>query len=533
MEKLLVYMVQTTVCTGLFWWIYGRIIESRTGYDQARFYLLSAVLVSAVIPLLEIPVFPGKTIVVSAMPFGAVAEPVRAAAPVAGPSLNWAEYLYAGILLVFVFQILCRLCALYRLVKRGRVARGDSETGDDSVKIVRHPDISVPFSFFHYIFLPEHISEEQKRAVLLHEQSHMRHAHSVDRILLETLQGIMWYNPFVRLIRRKVVEIHEFQADRDVLDSGVELSAYRELLLQQTMGSGKHIVNNLHQSFIKKRFIMMTKFQKSKYALLRIGTAVPATAVLMLCFSFVEKDAVIVSESKGQAVDTTMTTDKGTFNVRISTDSDGEKIYEVRAADNNVATVTVEEVETVAVDTVITTDRGTFKVKMSMDSKGEKIYEMRSAYVADTLNVGKSKVWIVGRNMSEPDTSKKNVASYVKIDSVPIITTAVSSAKKDSVLVVGKAMFFKDLGNVKKQPDDTTSVKLFFRAENSEVEPLVIVDDKKAESKIIAELNPENIESFSVLKDSAAIRTYGEEGKNGVLIIRTKKRAGQQSSDGE
>ena len=466
-------MVQTTVCTGLFWWIYGRVVESRTGYDQARFYLLSAVLVSAVIPLLEIPVFPGKTVVAAAVPFGAVAEavPVRTMAGlvVGAFAEHWAECLYVGIFLVFAFRILRQLHFLYRLVGRGRVCRENPEAKDDSVRIVRHPDIDVPFSFFHYIFLPEHISEEQKRTVLLHERSHMRHAHSVDRILLETLRGIMWYNPFVRLIGRKVVEIHEFQADRDVLDSGVELSAYRELLLQQTMGSGKHIVNNLHQSFIKKRFIMMTKFQKSKYALLRIGTVLPVTAVLMLCFSFVEKDAVVVSEPDGQAADTVVTTDKGVFKVKMITDAEGTKIYEMRRAiDNDVETAALEESPTATVQFVR----------------------------RDTVCVA-----------ADSALTKE------------VHVTAVSSEK--GVSVNNKVTFFVQYKKNEQVPG-TDSTAVIVRMGAGTEEPLVVIDGKKSNSEIFAKLSPKDIESFSVLKDEAATRTYGEEGKNGVIVVRTK-----------
>jgi TonB-dependent SusC/RagA subfamily outer membrane receptor len=50
---------------------------------------------------------------------------------------------------------------------------------------------------------------------------------------------------------------------------------------------------------------------------------------------------------------------------------------------------------------------------------------------------------------------------------------------------------------------------------------LVIVDGK--EGVDINSLSPENIETFKILKDQEAIEKYGEKGKNGVVIITTKK----------
>jgi len=50
--------------------------------------------------------------------------------------------------------------------------------------------------------------------------------------------------------------------------------------------------------------------------------------------------------------------------------------------------------------------------------------------------------------------------------------------------------------------------------------PLYIVDGKETDS--IESLLPENIESISVLKDQSAVSTYGEKGKNGVILITTK-----------
>lgn len=51
--------------------------------------------------------------------------------------------------------------------------------------------------------------------------------------------------------------------------------------------------------------------------------------------------------------------------------------------------------------------------------------------------------------------------------------------------------------------------------------PLYIIDGKEVSE--IKSLNKESIESIEVLKDSSARTLYGDKGKNGVVIITTKK----------
>ena len=49
--------------------------------------------------------------------------------------------------------------------------------------------------------------------------------------------------------------------------------------------------------------------------------------------------------------------------------------------------------------------------------------------------------------------------------------------------------------------------------------PLYLIDGKKVEKEELNELDPSTIKSINVLKDENAIEKYGEEGKNGVVVI--------------
>ena len=57
---------------------------------------------------------------------------------------------------------------------------------------------------------------------------------------------------------------------------------------------------------------------------------------------------------------------------------------------------------------------------------------------------------------------------------------------------------------------------------NGATSPLIILDGVKVSKADLNSLDPEVIESFSVLKDATASAMYGTRGANGVLIVKTK-----------
>ena len=63
------------------------------------------------------------------------------------------------------------------------------------------------------------------------------------------------------------------------------------------------------------------------------------------------------------------------------------------------------------------------------------------------------------------------------------------------------------------------SVKIVSQKNN----PLIVVNDSILKYEVIEFLNPNDIESVTVWKDEKAKSMYGEKGKNGVIVITTKK----------
>jgi TonB-linked SusC/RagA family outer membrane protein len=55
------------------------------------------------------------------------------------------------------------------------------------------------------------------------------------------------------------------------------------------------------------------------------------------------------------------------------------------------------------------------------------------------------------------------------------------------------------------------------------VDPLILIDNVEVSSSDLARLHPDDIESFSILKDATATALYGARGANGVVLVTTKE----------
>jgi len=53
--------------------------------------------------------------------------------------------------------------------------------------------------------------------------------------------------------------------------------------------------------------------------------------------------------------------------------------------------------------------------------------------------------------------------------------------------------------------------------------PYVIIDGKESSSTLLKDIKPDQIESIDILKGEFAVKNYGDKGKNGVVIVTTKK----------
>jgi TonB family protein len=141
-----------------------------------------------------------------------------------------------------------------------------------------------PFAFFGWIVFPEKLIEHRDLTkMLIHERVHSRHWHSLDMLLGEIFTVFQWFNPASWMLKRLIVENHEYTADRAVVDLGIDTYEYQASLVNATVGREVVPVNHFSLILIKKRITMMNK--KSSSAWLKVKSLLVPVAfigVLML-----------------------------------------------------------------------------------------------------------------------------------------------------------------------------------------------------------------------------------------------------------
>ena len=136
------------------------------------------------------------------------------------------------------------------------------------------------FSFFRYAFFP---NENVDPDILRHEISHIEHHHSWDILFAEVMMILQWFNPFIYLYKKELQSIHEYQADRDVVATGVDKKNYMMLILQQcTAVDFSGMSNNFSLILTKKRIKMITKNEKAKGLWWRLLATLPVLALLLI-----------------------------------------------------------------------------------------------------------------------------------------------------------------------------------------------------------------------------------------------------------
>ena len=136
------------------------------------------------------------------------------------------------------------------------------------------------FSFFRYAFFPD---ENVAPDIVRHELSHIAHHHSWDILFAEVMMILQWFNPFVYKYKKELQSLHEYQADRDVVATGVDKRDYMMLILQQcTAADFSGMSNNFSLILTKKRIKMITRNEKAKGLWWRLLATLPVLAILMI-----------------------------------------------------------------------------------------------------------------------------------------------------------------------------------------------------------------------------------------------------------
>ena len=553
MKTLAIYALEVLACSGVLLAAYTILLDRRVKFRWCRLYLLASTAAAALIPLLRIPVWPGQVIVATpTVTAPDLADWTAEVLPDAEAHAITPGHLCLGLYLAGATLILGIM--LWQIFRIRRLRRGAEVTRTGKYRIVRTRQEIASFSFFRTIYIWAATPAAEMGAILAHESSHIAHRHSLERIVMETMKAALWWNPFVWIAARRLTEAEEFEADSDVLTSGYDRAEYMQTIFKQLFGYSPEIANGLRNSLTKKRFKMMTTQTKSRHSLLRLAGILPALIGLLCAFSFTTRAAVIVAPTAGTGIGTApgLETQNAGDEKKDKTRSVS---IEVRSKDKGALSGAIVQVIGTTQGTVTDTD-GHAEIAVPGGSKLMISYPGYEPATVDTKQHSQKEATVVvllrteNRAASSSNqgaaTTEKQVAVTVLKDGEPLPGAVITikdtqkgvvtdksghaeiSAPQGSILTVtyvGCKPYLLEVGEAARQfagiplESETPGTPVL----SAEIgNPLWVVDGIEVAPDFINKLDPNRIENITVLKDQSAVATYGQEARNGVVIITTK-----------
>lgn len=295
MHQLIVYLLKVSVCMAVLVCFYQLALRRLTFHTANRFFLLAALVVPFLLALVSPGFFSssGTTAEPAIIRWVPATESVTSRFVVTTPpqqpvfrfTLNhWLLVTWCAGGLVLVVKLLLSFASIWRLRNRASVV---SVNGVEACE-VNEP--IAPFSFGNKIFLPAGISEGQGLSkILSHELVHVRQWHTADLLLAELASALLWFNPFVWVLRAAIRQNLEFIADNHVISTGVGRREYQLLLLNALGRRSYGMTSQFNLSSLKNRIKMMNKNSNSRIQFLRFVILLPLAAIILLSFRKLNK----------------------------------------------------------------------------------------------------------------------------------------------------------------------------------------------------------------------------------------------------
>ncbi|MEH6535735.1 MAG: N-acetylmuramoyl-L-alanine amidase [Psychroserpens sp.] len=295
------YLFYTIVSLGCAYLVYLFFLKKQKTFQFNRFFLFGSLLLCMLAPVTEINMFNAvpsiteislqpseeKIVVTEILKGVTVAEIQRPSHTLS--YILWS--LYLGIMVCFMFRFIKNLFGIIKLTKR-------SHTRIGNLKLVETNDNENASSFFNYLFInSESLNDEHySKSMIQHELVHCNQRHTIDVILLELLLCVFWFNPFMWLYKKAIVQNHEFIADTYTVDAGIDIDNYSQIIINSShMEHRVPLTSGFNFIQIKNRIIMLHQSKSSVLKrTLKITTALVLFSGIFMLTSFKNVDKALV-----------------------------------------------------------------------------------------------------------------------------------------------------------------------------------------------------------------------------------------------
>jgi bla regulator protein blaR1 len=332
MENLFLYLLKVSGLIAVFFMAYYFLLRKETFFTSNRWFLLLGLVTSISLPLVTFK----KVVMVESAP---MPENWEAMAPMAfvdqpkGFEINWflvAASVYLIGIFIFFFKFVFDFSGLMKALK------GKTVTQQAAFKYIDVAEKVSPFSYFNYIVYNSSMyTQTELDNILEHEKVHCEQHHSIDVLISRVFCIVFWYNPFVWLYQKAILQNLEFIADSGALKNIADKKAYQITLLKVTTHDNcVAITNHFFQSLIKKRIIMLNKNQSKKSRSWKYALIIPALAAFLFYFQ-----VKVIAQEKNNTALITKVADGGSVTVVINkntTDAEMKKDAEMLKAQHGI-----------------------------------------------------------------------------------------------------------------------------------------------------------------------------------------------------
>ena len=522
METIYLYFIKCFGLIALFFLAYYFLLRKETFFTGNRWFLLAGLFTSVLLPL----VFFTKIVWIDPTPNQSFQIPMGTLLEKESFEINW--FLIVGIayaigLLFFLIKFGIDFFSLTKVLK-GKTIQQQAD-----YKFIDVKQNVAPFSYFNYIVYNSDLySASELENILEHEKIHSAQNHTIDVLIARLFCIVFWYNPFIWWYKKAILQNLEFIADSEATKNIADKKSYQITLLKITIHENcVAITNHFYQSLIKKRIIMLNKNQSKKRNSWKYCVVIPALVAFALLFQVEviakEKEVTNVGISKKEIKSVDV------YKIKKTTTDQELKVIAEKLKQNHNVDIAVSDIKRNSKSelTSIKVDvkRGT-EESQTIQIEGNKAIK-DCGIVITTNDDGSKKINLVtGNEIDESKISDKESKVEVKKVKISKTTTNVSTdsninTKTDNhtdtntnVVVSTNA---NENANVVVNSTAQSNMKIGFNT-------LIIVDGVIAPPSVTTDdLESLNIKSMNIYKGIEAIARYGDDGKNGVIVVETRK----------
>jgi N-acetylmuramoyl-L-alanine amidase len=290
------YLLKVIICSGVFTGYYWLALRNKTFHRWNRFYLLGSVVISVTIPFVKFTVWKDvaepaasyqllQTITTNEQWFH---EETITGVP-AYDAISTQTLLLIAYTLMSSVMLVLMLAALTKIFK---LLRSNPHWKFNGLVFVDTAAKGTPFSFLRYIFWNRKIDFEsaEGQQIFAHELVHVHEKHSWDKLFLNSVLVVFWFNPFFWLLKKELTMIHEFIADKKAVAKG-DTSAFAAMILAAAFpGQTLPLTNPFFYSPIKRRLLMLSKLNNPKVGYISRLLLLPLLAALFFAFVLKTKE---------------------------------------------------------------------------------------------------------------------------------------------------------------------------------------------------------------------------------------------------